>query len=117
MRLFVVSPKLAHSGVEPGKAVVWPVLKRFGQLAVQGRAALKVVCQQRTDLAEAAAIGATAGFPRSACWITPEGTTAEKVAAGLQLLTEPAVALGLERVRAAARDHLGDKGAGNDRRT
>jgi 7-carboxy-7-deazaguanine synthase len=95
VRLFVVSPKLAHSGVAPARAVDWAVLRRFGQLAVQGRAVLKVVCQRRDDLADAAAIGATAGFPRPACWIMPEGTTAEQVTAGLQLLTEPAVALGL----------------------
>jgi hypothetical protein len=95
VRLFVVSPKLAHSGVEAGRAVRWPVLQRFGELARRGRAVLKVVCQRPEDVTEAAALGASAGFPRSAVWVMPEGTTAERVTAGLRRLTEPALTLGL----------------------
>ena len=95
VRLFVVSPKLSHSGMDAARAIDWPVLRSFAELAKAGRAALKIVCQVPEDVAEASALAVTAGFPRSACWIMPEGITAAAVLGGLQVLTEPALALGL----------------------
>ena len=92
--LFVVSPKLAHSGQSRERAIRWPVLRTFGELARRGRAVLKVVCRDLGDLADAGAIGETAGWPRSSVWVMPEGTTARAVTSGLRALTEPALALG-----------------------
>lgn len=94
VRLFAVSPKLEHSGMKRDRAIRWPVLRTFGDLARRGRAVLKVVCRDLGDLADAGAIAVTAGFPRSSVWVMPEGTTAAAVTSGLRDLTEPALAMG-----------------------
>lgn len=93
--LFVVSPKLAHAGMGLDKTIRFGVLRHFAALALRGQAALKVVVRDEADVARAATIARQAGWPRSACWVMPEGTTPGAVTARLKAITPAALLHGL----------------------
>jgi organic radical activating enzyme len=77
--LFVVSPKLAHSGNPRSKRIRPPVLETF--VALKRRAAFKFVVTDVEDLAEVEEIVACAKIPDSRVMIMPEGVTAQAVTA------------------------------------
>lgn len=86
-----VSPKLDALGTDPEKKRIKPkVLAAFADLAVTGRAALKIVCETENDVYDAAEFGVSFGFPRSRIWVMPEGTTVEKTTSTSRTLAEPA---------------------------
>lgn len=88
---FNVSPKLAHAG-DPFPARYRPeVLAAF---AKTGRAVFKFVCQDASDVAEAAELAYGAGIPSRLVWVMPEGTTAVNITATLAQLAEPALTAG-----------------------
>lgn len=88
--LWVVSPKLANSGVPYSLRIVPPAL---AALSATGRAVFKfVVTDQVNDFDE---IGALANdFALDPIWVMPEGDTREKVLAGMEAIYNPAVAYG-----------------------
>ena len=88
-----VSPKLPHAGVtDPIRP---RALDAFGRLAVDGRAAAKIVCHTPDDVDAAVALTDRHGFPRTAVWISPLGTTPAAIAASLAAIGDPAVAAGV----------------------
>lgn len=88
---FSVSPKLDALGTDPEKKRIKPkTLAAFADLAVTGRAALKIVCESAADVYDAAEFGVSHGFPRSRIWVMPEGTTVEKTTLTSRTLAEPA---------------------------
>lgn len=91
--LFVVSPKLAHAGVE--KAIVPAALSAFADLADLGQAVLKVVCRSRADVTEAIALADAFEFPLSKLWVMPEGTDAQTISARSGELAEAALEAGV----------------------
>ncbi|MGH3994342.1 MAG: 7-carboxy-7-deazaguanine synthase QueE, partial [Pseudonocardiaceae bacterium] len=88
--LWVVSPKLANSGMDYGSRIVPAALTG---LMATGRAAFKfVVTDPDTDFDEIAEL--VEEFGLAPVWVMPEGDTREKVLAGMDAITEPAVARG-----------------------
>ncbi|MER7487925.1 radical SAM protein [Streptomyces sp. NPDC126497] len=88
---FVVSPKLAHSGVAEDRRINGPALKA---LAATGKAAFKFVCRDADDVAEVAALTAAHGIPARRVWVMPEGTDSATLAGRLSVIADPAVAAG-----------------------
>jgi 7-carboxy-7-deazaguanine synthase len=87
-----VSPKLPHAGVtDPIRP---RALEAFAALARAERAVAKIVCHTVDDVAAATAVTDAAGFPRSAVWIAPLGTTGPVVAFSLAAIADAAVAAG-----------------------
>ncbi|ERK73255.1 7-carboxy-7-deazaguanine synthase QueE [Leifsonia aquatica] len=68
--LFVVSPKLAHSGISSGRRIRPAALNAFPP----GRSVLKVVIRDGADFAELHTVVEACGFDRDAVWVMPEGT-------------------------------------------
>jgi organic radical activating enzyme len=88
--LWVVSPKLANSGINYGTRVVPAALIA---LMATGRAAFKfVVTDPDTDFDEVAEL--VEDFGLAPIWVMPEGDTRDKVLAGMDAITVPAVARG-----------------------
>lgn len=88
--LWVVSPKLANSGVGFSRRIVPPAL---AALKATGRAAFKfVVTDVDRDLDEIGRLVSDYGL--GPVWVMPEGTTREKVLAGMDALQGPAIARG-----------------------
>ncbi|MGH3908295.1 MAG: 7-carboxy-7-deazaguanine synthase QueE [Pseudonocardiaceae bacterium] len=88
--LWVVSPKLANSGVSYSRRIVPPALSAF---IATGRVAFKfVVTDPATDFDEIE--GLVADFGIAPVWVMPEGDTREKVLAGMAAIHGPAVARG-----------------------
>lgn len=85
--LWVVSPKLANSGVDYSRRIVPPAL---AALSATGRAVFKfVVTDHNTDFDE---IGRLAkDFGLDPIWVMPEGDTREKILAGMDAIHGPAV--------------------------
>jgi 7-carboxy-7-deazaguanine synthase len=71
---FVVSPKLAHSGVPETDRINPDALRAF---AGHDQSVLKFVVSQRDDLREAAAVADATGFAAHRVWIMPLGEQAE----------------------------------------
>ena len=88
--LFMVSPKLAHSGNEPALALRATPLAAFAAL---DRAVFKFVARSAADLDEVAALAERHAIPASRIMIMPEGTDSQT------LLTRAAA------LAAAALDH------------
>ena len=86
---FNVSPKLASSSVPVGRRLRPEALAWF---AACGKAVFKFVACSRDDLDEIA--GLTARFALAPVWVMPEGTTAERVLAGLRDLAGDVAARG-----------------------
>lgn len=92
VNLWVVSPKLAHSGVAYGRRIVPPAL---AALRETGRVAFKfVVAEPDRDFAEIDTLVDDFGLDPATMWVMPEGETAHSVAAGVEALREPAAARG-----------------------
>lgn len=72
--LFVVSPKLAHSGNDKEVALKDPALATFAALEI---AVFKFVARARSDIDEAAALLRPLGVAPSRVMIMPEGTDSE----------------------------------------
>jgi 7-carboxy-7-deazaguanine synthase len=88
--LWVVSPKLANSGMSYGSCIVPAAL---AGLMATGRAAFKfVITDPVIDFEEIAEL--VEEFGLAPVWVMPEGDTREKVLAGMDAITEPAVTRG-----------------------
>lgn len=88
--LWVVSPKLANSGVDEARRIVPAAL---AALRATGRAAFKfVVTDPAVDLEEIA--GLAAEHTLGPIWVMPEGETTATVQAGMRALHGPVVARG-----------------------
>jgi organic radical activating enzyme len=88
--MWVVSPKLANSGLRQGMRIVPGAL---AALAGTGRAVFKfVVTDVEADFAEIAELQARHGL--APIWVMPEGDTVERVVAGLAAIHDRAVARG-----------------------
>ncbi len=85
--LWVVSPKLANSGMGYDRRIIPPAL---AGLMATGRAAFKfVVTDPDTDFDEIT--GLVQRFGLDPVWVMPEGDTREQVLAGMEAITAPAV--------------------------
>jgi 7-carboxy-7-deazaguanine synthase len=82
--LFVVSPKLANSGVAWHRRIVPAALRA---LAATGSVAWKFVAVEPDDLREIDALVAAYGL--APVWVMPEGTTAEQVLDRARCLVDP----------------------------
>lgn len=93
---FSVSPKLhAMGGNDPeGKRIKPAALAAFRDLADQGNACLKIVCQTTGDVEEAAYFADEHGFRREHLWVMPEGTTHEQVSETSARIASTAVLMG-----------------------
>lgn len=88
--LWVVSPKLANSGMDYSRRIV---PRALAALAGTGRAVFKfVVTDPARDLDEIEQL--VAQYQLDPVWVMPEGTTAETVLAGMNALYAPATARG-----------------------
>jgi organic radical activating enzyme len=88
---FVVSPKLEHAGAHRGHQD--PTLQR-GWANIPN-AVLKVVCQDADDVADAAVLGRSIGYPPHRVWVMPEGTTTDVLAERWPVIATAAAQLGL----------------------
>lgn len=86
---FVVSPKLAHSGMSRSRRIRSSALRAFVET---GKAAFKFVARVGRDLDEVGELESTYGL--TPIWIMPEGTTEEQVLAGMRRLADPVLARG-----------------------
>lgn len=89
--LWVVSPKLSHSGVRYDRRIVPAALTA---LRDTGRAAFKFVVTDHADFTEIDRITADLALEPSSVWVMPEAVTADAVTAGIAALREPAAERG-----------------------
>lgn len=89
--LFIVSPKLAHSGNEDALALKPHALAAFAALE---HAHFKIVCRDPADVALAAALAARFAVPARRISVMPEGVTSETLRARLPALSDAARAHG-----------------------
>jgi len=92
--LFVVSPKLAHSG-DPEKLRMKPMaLEAFADLANDGHAVFKFVAQTEADLDTVSALCDEFSIPRNRTWIMPEGANRAAHLENLMALADSTVTHG-----------------------
>jgi 7-carboxy-7-deazaguanine synthase len=89
---FNVSPKLSHSGDIRKKRIKDAPLMHFANLAQDGKAQFKFVCETVADLDEVDLIAQDYDIPNSAIWIMPEGTDAPTLVFRLEKLADAVVA-------------------------
>lgn len=89
--LFVVSPKLSHSGDLEGKRLKADPLNTFSAMARRDKAIFKFVITTPKDLDEVEAICAKHGIVDNKVWLMPEGTEPNDILNGLQWLAPLAV--------------------------
>ena len=89
--LFMVSPKLVHSGNAPALAQRATPLAAFATLAT---AVFKFVARTPADLAEVAALAERYALPASRIMIMPEGTDSQTLLARAAALADAALARG-----------------------
>ena len=89
---FNVSPKLSHSGDIWKKRIKDKALMQFANLAQDGKAHFKFVCETVKDLNEVELLAQEFDIPNSAIWIMPEGTNAETIVFRLEKLADAVVA-------------------------
>jgi 7-cyano-7-deazaguanosine (preQ0) biosynthesis protein QueE len=87
---WVVSPKLANSGMTARRRLRYDVLAQFVTLG----AAFKFVVVEPDDFEEIDHIARRAGIPPTSIWVMPEGTDARTVAKRTSSLAAGAVARG-----------------------
>ncbi|WP_084497327.1 7-carboxy-7-deazaguanine synthase QueE [Nocardia amamiensis] len=92
--LWVVSPKLAHSGVAYSRRIVPPALEALRDSGRRVAFKFVVTDNPAADFAEIDALAADLGLDPVTIWVMPEGETAHRVAAGVEQLREPAAARG-----------------------
>lgn len=89
--LFVVSPKLAHSGNAAARALKQEALAAFAALP---QAHFKIVCQAPSDVEAVAELATAHAIPAARVSVMPEGVSSETLRARLPALTEAAHAHG-----------------------
>ncbi|MBA2608154.1 MAG: 7-carboxy-7-deazaguanine synthase QueE [Actinobacteria bacterium] len=87
---WVVSPKLANSGMSARRRLRYDVLTRFADMG----AAFKFVVVEASDLDEVAHIVGRAGIAPTSVWIMPEGTKPRAVAERTAKLADDVIARG-----------------------
>lgn len=92
---FNVSPKLAHAGDPASKRLRTAPLRRFGELAGQDHAVIKLVAQCRQDVLDARTLAKAYGWPLRKVWIMPEGTEPQALLARHRELADAALSVGL----------------------
>jgi 7-carboxy-7-deazaguanine synthase len=96
--LAAVSPKQEHAnaGARTGLDPYQPkALEQFAGMAREGKAVLKVVVRTERNCAEAIVEADLFGWPRSAVWLMPEGTTVEDLQARWRGVCDFAIAHGV----------------------
>jgi 7-carboxy-7-deazaguanine synthase len=88
---YVVSPKLAHSGVSGAARLKTETLRAFAR---HERSVLKIVAAGADDLAEAAAVADAGGFATHRVWIMPLGEDADGSVDTARALAEGVLAAG-----------------------
>ncbi len=91
---FNVSPKLSSGGDHEDRRILPPTLNRFRQLALDGKAAFKIVVGSIEDLAELDRLVSTHALPREHVYVMPEGVTAEAVDGHLRAVADAAIQRG-----------------------
>jgi organic radical activating enzyme len=89
--LFMVSPKLAHSGNDAPTALKPATLRAFAALDA---AAFKIVARTPEDIESIAALARDLELPNERVWVMPEGTEPEALAARGRALAGPIAAHG-----------------------
>lgn len=89
-----VSPKLAHSGVDPLRAIAPSPMRAFAELAHEDVACFKFVARDSADLAEVQDLRDRFDIPDRAIWIMPEGRSAADIQHGLRTLAAPVLERG-----------------------
>ncbi len=87
---WVVSPKLANSGMTARRRLRYDVLRGFVELG----ASFKFVIVEPEDLDEVEQIARRVDIPPTSIWIMPEGTTAKAVATRTGVLANDVIARG-----------------------
>ena len=93
--LFVVSPKLGHADMPASRTMNEEALAAFADLAWIGQSALKVVCRNSDDVMSTVLLAEAYRWPRSKCWIMPEGTDAAILVERSRELVGPTLAAGM----------------------
>lgn len=101
--LFVVSPKLAHSGDPEKLRLKPPALTAFAELARQGKAVFKWVAASESDLDAITFVNETYSIPAAATWVMPEGLSRS---AHLENLMELADAVTKTKFNLSTRLHV-----------
>lgn len=86
VRLVVVSPKLANSGMPEVARLRWPVLDA---LAVLDHSVFKFVVAGSAELDEVAAVTERLGVATDRVWVMPEATDASALLSRMRELAEP----------------------------
>lgn len=92
--LYVVSPKLAHSGDSLGARLNETALTSFAHRAWDGQAIFKFVAQAVSDLEQVQEIVQKYRIPRETVWVMPEGYEQETHLKNLQAIADAVVARG-----------------------
>lgn len=92
VHLFVVSPKLANSGIAEKRRVRVAVLTEFAALP----SVLKFVVEAPSEVAEAEAVAEVGGFDRKRVWLMPQTTSAAELGSLVATLTPAAINAGFK---------------------
>jgi 7-carboxy-7-deazaguanine synthase len=91
VHLFVVSPKLANSGVPEKRRLRLSVLGAFSELS----AVLKFVLEGPDEVQEAVDVAERSGFARSRVWVMPQATSAAELGPRIAELAPAVIGAGL----------------------
>jgi len=89
--MFCVSPKLNHSGDVYKKRIKYLSITRFVELANQGKAFFKFVCQDQEDFKEIDLIREEYKMSNRHVWIMPEGANIDTQMENLQKIVDAVV--------------------------
>ncbi|MBN9139257.1 MAG: 7-carboxy-7-deazaguanine synthase QueE [Micrococcales bacterium] len=92
VHLFVVSPKLANSGIAEKRRVRISVLTEFATLP----SVLKFVVEAPLEVVEAAAVAEAGGFDRKRVWLMPQTTSAAELGSLVAILAPAAINAGFK---------------------
>jgi organic radical activating enzyme len=92
--LFVVSPKLAHSGDPEKLRIKQNALSEFALLSKYGAAVFKFVACSISDLEAIESLRVQYEIPKSAIWVLPEGRSRSAHLENLMLLADSVVEYG-----------------------
>lgn len=91
---FVVSPKLAHTGEPAWTRMHDDVLTTWAALARADRADLVFVVRDRMDITTVTSLAMLHQVPSARVWVSPEGTSAERIARVVAEVAPAALASG-----------------------
>lgn len=94
INLFVVSPKLAHSGDNEETRIKHAPMQAFAAMAWMGQATFKFVAQSESDLASISELSHRFHIPHESIWVMPEGIDAETHLNNLQAIADAVIARG-----------------------